>query len=420
MGSARTLDGQAAVAWVRRLARTTPGVVGMIAAAVAACCVIAGVVCAAQLNERIAVRNAVLDHSEPFAYSAQKLYAALSAADAAAATAFLSSGIETAPMRARYQQALADAASALADATAGATDADTRTALAEISAQLAVYTGLVGSAQANNRQGFVVGSAYLREASSLMQTALLPAAERIYTGNLAAVDQAQRAVGSAPAVGLVLLVLVLAAIGVGSVIVFARTNRQFNIGLVATTAAVLLVVAWIFVATSLAAGNIEHSRTEGTARFGQLAKARILAQQARTDETLQLIARGDIAASEKSFYGHLDELDALLSATPSAAADGVTKWTESHRKQVEAYLGGDYRGAVAQAIGTDPGASAAQFAVVESSLRDEIERTRSTLRDRVSAAGAQLAWSPTGTLVLMVIAAAATVVGLWPRLKEFL
>jgi len=420
MGSARTLDGQAAVAWVRRLARTTPGVVGMIAAAVAACCVIAGVVCAAQLNERIAVRNAVLDHSEPFAYSAQKLYAALSAADAAAATAFLSSGIETAPMRARYQQALADAASALADATAGATDADTRTALAEISAQLAVYTGLVGSAQANNRQGFVVGSAYLREASSLMQTALLPAAERIYTGNLAAVDQAQRAVGSAPAVGLVLLVLVLAAIGVGSVIVFARTNRQFNIGLVATTAAVLLVVAWIFVATSLAAGNIEHSRTEGTARFGQLAKARILAQQARTDETLQLIARGDIAASEKSFYGHLDELDALLSVTPSAAADGVTKWTESHRKQVEAYLGGDYRGAVAQAIGTDPGASAAQFAVVESSLRDEIERTRSTLRDRVSAAGAQLAWSPTGTLVLMVIAAAATVVGLWPRLKEFL
>jgi hypothetical protein len=420
MGSARTLDGQAAVAWVRRLARTTPGVVGMIAVAVAACCVIAGVVCAAQLNERIAVRNAVLDHSEPFAYSAQKLYAALSAADAAAATAFLSSGIETAPMRARYQQALADAASALADATAGATDADTRTALAEISAQLAVYTGLVGSAQANNRQGFVVGSAYLREASSLMQTALLPAAERIYTGNLAAVDQAQRAVGSAPAVGLVLLVLVLAAIGVGSVIVFARTNRQFNIGLVATTAAVLLVVAWIFVATSLAAGNIEHSRTEGTARFGQLAKARILAQQARTDETLQLIARGDIAASEKSFYGHLDELDALLSATPSAAADGVTKWTESHRKQVEAYLGGDYRGAVAQAIGTDPGASAAQFAVVESSLRDEIERTRSTLRDRVSAAGAQLAWSPTGTLVLMVIAAAATVVGLWPRLKEFL
>jgi len=420
MGSPRTLDARASVAWVRRLARTTPGVIGLIAVALAACCMIAGLVCAAQLNERIAQRNAVLDRSEPFAYSAQKLYAALSAADAAAASEFLSSGIETAPMRARYQQALADAAAALADATAGATDAATRTALAEISAQLAAYTGQVESARANSRQGFPVGSAYLREASSLMQTALLPGAERIYTGNLAAVDQAQSAVGSAPAVGLVLLMLVLAAVGVGSVIVFARTNRQFNIGLVATAVAVLLAVAWIAVATSLAAGNIERSRTEGTARFGQLAKARIVAQQARTDETLQLIAHGDITASEKSFYDRLKELGALLSTTPSAAADGVAKWTESHRKQVEAYLGGDYRGAVAQAIGTNPDASAAQFAVVESSLRAQIEQTRATLRDRVSAAGAQLAWSPTGTLVLMVIAAAAAVVGLWPRLKEFL
>ena len=419
MGSPRTPDARASVGWLRRFARTTPGVVGMIAVAVAAGSVVAGVVCAAQLNGRIAEHHAVLDRSEPLAYSAQNLYAALSAADASAATAFLSGGIETASMRARYRQALADAASALADATAGATDADARTAMAEISAQLSAYTGLVESARANNLQGFPIGSAYLREASSLMQTALLPGAERIYAGNLATLDEDQRAVGSAPIVGLVLLGLVLATIGVGSVIVYARTNRQFNMGLVVAAAAVLLAIVWIVIATRLAAGNIEHSRTEGTARFGQLAKARILAEQARTDETLQLIARGDITASERSFDGHIDELGTLLGTGPSAAADGVMKWTASHRKQVEAYLG-DYPAAVAQAIGTDPDASAAQFAVVESSLRNEIEQTRATLRDRVSAAGARLAWSPTGTLVLMVVAAAAAVVGLWPRLKEFL
>ena len=85
-----------------------------------------------------------------------------------------------------------------------------RTAVADISAQLAAYTGLVESARANNRQGLTIGSAYLREASSLMQTALLPGAERIYTGNLAALDDDQRAVGSVPTVSLVLLVLVLA------------------------------------------------------------------------------------------------------------------------------------------------------------------------------------------------------------------
>jgi hypothetical protein len=420
MSSPRTLDARASVAWLRRFARTTPGVVAVIAVAVTAGCVIAGLVCGAQLDGRIAEHNAVLDHSEPLAYAAQNLYAALSAADAAAASAFLSGGIETAPIRARYQQALADTTSALADVTAGATDPNTRIAAAEISAQLVAYTGLVESARANNRQGFPIGSAYLREASSLMQSTLLPGAERIYTGNLAAVDEDQRAVESLPTAGLVLLGLVLVAIGVGSVMLSRRTNRQFNLGLVVASGAVLLVGVWIVVAIRLAAGAIEQSRTEGTAMFGHLAKARILAQQARTDETLQLIARGDITAGEKSFNGRIDDLGALLGTEPSAASDGVRNWTASHRKQVEAYLGGDYPAAVGQAIGTDPGASAAHFAVVEAGLRDEIEQTRATLRDRVSAAGAWLAWSPTGTLVLMVVAAVATVVGLWPRLKEFL
>jgi hypothetical protein len=387
---------------------------------VAAVCVIAGLVCGAQLNGRIDERNAVLTHSEPFAYAAQNLYAALSAADAAAASAFLSGGVETGPTREQYQQALARAASALADATAGTADIQTRTAMAEISEQLTAYTGLVEAARANNRQGHVIGSAYLREASSLMQTSLLPAAEKVYTTNLATVKQDQRAIGSLPIVSHALLALALAAIGVGSVIMYRRTNRQFNIGLVVAATIVMLVIGWVVVATQLAAGEIERSRTEGSEKFEQLAQARILAQQARTDETLELISRGDISAGEKSFHGHMDELSKLLDVAPAAANDAVQKWIASHRKQVEVYNSGDYLAAVAQAIGPDPGASAPQFAAVESSLRDGIERTRETMRDRVAAAGTWLAWSPTGTLVLMVVAASAAFVGLWPRLKEFL
>jgi hypothetical protein len=92
----------------------------------------------------------------------------------------------------------------------------------------------------------------------------------------------------------------------------------------------------------------------------------------------------------------------------------------SHRKQVEAYTGGDFAQAVAQAIGPDPNASAASFAATEAGLRGEIEQTRAALRDDVSTAGTFLTFSPTGTLVLMVLAAVAGVIGLWPRLKEFL
>jgi hypothetical protein len=420
MNSAPTLNARASMGWLRRFARTTPGVVGLIAVVVAAACVLAGVVVGGQLDGRISESHSVLDRSEPFAYSAQKLYAALSAADAAAATEYLSGGLETAAMRARYQQALADAAEALTDATVGATDGDTRAALAQISADLAAYTGQVESARANNRQGFAVGAAYFREASSLMQTSMLPSAERIYAGGLAAVDEHQGAVGALPIVGLVLLVVVLVVIAVGSLILVGRTNRQFNRGLLAAAVVVVLVIAWIVVANGFATRSIEQSRTEGTAKFEKLADARVLAQKARTDETLELISRGDVTAGEKSFNDHVGELAAKLDDGPVAAVDALRGWTASHRKQVELYQGGDYPAAVAQAIGGDPTASSAQFTAVEASLSDAIEKTRATLRDDVSAAGGRLAWSPTGALVLMVIAAAAAVAGLWPRLKEFL
>jgi hypothetical protein len=420
VGSARMLDARGSLMWLRRFARTTPGVVVLIALSVAASCLVAGVVCAAQLNQRIAEHNGVLERTEPFAYAAQNLYAALSASDAAAASEFLSGGTQTLPMRERYQQSLAGAASALADATAGATDPETRTGAAEISAQLATYTGLIEAARANNLQKFPIGSAYLREASSLMQTELLPSAEKMYDRDMTAVEHEQRRAATAPTTGLVLLGFALAMIGIASVIMHARTNRQFNVGLVTAAVVVGLVITWVVAASQLAANDLERARVESTVRFEQLAKARILAQQSRTDETLELIARGDVTAREVSFHGHIEGLVTALGSGSSAAKEAVQKWIASHDKQVAAYLAGDYGGALEQAIGPDPLASAAQFAIVESSLRNDIEQTRGAVRDRVAAAGNFLAWSPTGTLLLMTVAASASVAGLWPRLKEFL
>jgi hypothetical protein len=419
VGTPLTLDARASRAWVRRFARTTPGVVVVVAVVVAAACILAGVVSAAAVNSRIAEQKAVLDHSEPFAYAAQNLYAASSAADAAAATAFLSGGNQTPLMRARYQQAMAAATSALANATAGAPDIDTRKALAEVSAQLTTYAGLVEAARANNVQRFPLGSSYLGEASSLMQTQLLPGAEKVYNADLTGVDDAQRRIGSLPKVSLALLVLAVLAIVVSSAVMAKRTNRQFNLGLVAAGVVAVLVSACIVGAVHLASGEIERGRTEGTEKFGQLAEARILAQQARTDEILQLITRGDITAGEESFNGHINELRARIGTSSAAATEAVDKWVTGHREQVDAYAG-DYSGAVAQALGTDPGASGAQFAVVESTLTDALEQARTTMRDYTSDAGEYLVWIPPAALVLMTAAAVAVVIGLWPRLKEFL
>lgn len=417
--TSRAIDTRASATWLRRFSRTTPGVISVVAIVVAAVCVIAGLICGGQLDSRIAKHTAVLDRSEPFASAAQNLYVALSAADAASASAFLA-GEETGPTRMRYQQALADAAAALTDVTSGTTDHATRSAAADISAQLTAYTGLVESARANSRQGFPIGSAYLREASALMQKTMLPGAEKIFTTNLAALDADQRAIGGFPLVSVALLSLALAAIAIGSVIVYGRTNRTFNVGLVVAALLVVVVGVWVVIATQLAGAAAEKSRAEGTERLEQLANARILAQSARTEETLLLITRGDAAASEERFQELVGDLRGRAHGRSSAALDAVNDWTASHDVQIQAYRDGDYNAAVEQAIGGADYASAAHFAAADAALRTDIETTRTQLRDEVSTAGTWLTFSPTGALVLMVLAAAAAVVGLWPRLKEFL
>ena len=120
------------------------------------------------------------------------------------------------------------------------------------------------------------------------------------------------------------------------------------------------------------------------------------------------------------FDERMAELDVLLRDGPPETVDGLADWSASHRRHAEIYQSGDYEAAVAQAIGDAPDASAAQFEVVDSGLYSALEETRGHLRAEVASAGRRLAWSPTGTLLLMMIAGIATVIGLWPRLKEFL
>ena len=137
----RTLDTQASVAWVRRFARTTPGVVGIVAVVIAAACVITGVVIGGQLDGRIAERNAILDRSEPLDVLRRRICTP-----------------RCRPPTPPQQQRSCPAGSRqrrcgraigrrwltrrrhLTDATAGAADANTRSALAQISAQLSAYS----------------------------------------------------------------------------------------------------------------------------------------------------------------------------------------------------------------------------------------------------------------------------------------
>src|ERR1044071_4101880 len=121
--------------------RTTPGrmtitMIGLIAAAL-----LWGVVATTGAIGRSDEISSVHGASGPLAINAQELYRALSDADAAAATAFLSAGAEPPDLRTRYLNDIAAAGHAIVIASTDApADATVATALQTLSAGLPVYT----------------------------------------------------------------------------------------------------------------------------------------------------------------------------------------------------------------------------------------------------------------------------------------
>ncbi|MEV6426499.1 hypothetical protein [Nocardia sp. NPDC051463] len=110
--------------WLRRFATTTPGAIGAVLIVTVVLCVLSGFVSANQLSDKMVRRDIVLERTEPPAYAAQSLYVALSAADAAGA---------------------------LSEAATGTSDAQTRSIVARITADLPAYAGLVETARTSYR-----------------------------------------------------------------------------------------------------------------------------------------------------------------------------------------------------------------------------------------------------------------------------
>src|SRR5258706_1693875 len=172
-GPVRPPAGRAGLGRLVAHARSTPGRLTLVMVALLALGLAAGVAGVVGSAQRSSFVDGVRTRSGPLAVQAQELYRSLSDADATAASAFLSNGVEPAELRNRYETDIAAATAALAAAATGS-DND-QPAIRQLSAQLPVYTGLVETARTFNRLGLPVGAAYLREASGLMPDQLLPA-----------------------------------------------------------------------------------------------------------------------------------------------------------------------------------------------------------------------------------------------------
>jgi hypothetical protein len=401
--------------------RATPGRMALVAVVLIAALLAVGATASKTTFDRQDQLETLRSHTEPLADAAQRIYGALSFANTTAATAFLSGGVEPHDVRDRYDAAIGQASAGLVTASNGVSPNDIRSLslLTDLSNQLAVYTGTIATARANNRAGGPVGVTYLSESSALMEQSILPSAERLYRTQADAVTASERSAGVSRAV-IAGAVFVLGLLVFAQVFLARRSHRRLNPGLVLASVLMAVLVAWLTVAGLVSTHAAKAAGTEGGEPLDTMVTARILAQQARAEEILGLLKRGSDTLSDIRFGEWTAQLGWRLDEHPvDGAADALDGWVSSYDEIRRRLAVGDYGGAVAIARDDGPQHSGVYFTRLDIALRDEITRLRAVQRDGIADAYTALNGLPFGAAAIGILAAIAVAAGFGPRLSEY-
>jgi hypothetical protein len=352
----------------------------------------------------------------------QAIHTNLIRADADATNAFLVGGLEPAGQRTEYTASLAQAARLIAEA-ARAQPAD-GPALGALNNSL-TYAGLIEQARATNRQALPVGAQYLRVASSGLRVDALPILGALVKANQARVTAEFDRVGgeSTPLIASGVLALLVLLGGMGWLSL--RTHRYVNPPLTAATAAVLvtLVIGWIGLG---AVGNrVDRVRNGSYAATLATATARIAAFDAKSNESLTLIARGSGSAFEKAW-----QASSKIVTDESTAAAGLSgdaknmsglwgHYATTHLEIRKADDTGNWEGAVTQAIGSDPNSANATFNAYDSSSGAALTSSSKAAADSLDAPRTWLTFAAWLGLLVGVAAAVSAWWGVSLRLEEY-
>ncbi len=400
---------------------STPGRMAVMAVVLIAALLAVGVAASTMVSDRQSRLETLRSHTDPLADAAQRIYGALSLANTTAATAFLSGGVEPHDVRDRYDAAIGQASASLVTASNGVSPNDIRslTLLTDLSNRLALYTGIVATARANNRAGRPIGVAYLSESSTLMQQDILPSAERLYQTQSDAVIASGRSAGTSRVV-MAAAVLVLVVLLLAQVSLARRNHRRLNPGLVVASVLMAVLAVWLTAAGLVSTRAVTGARTEGGEPLNTAVTARILAQQARADEILGLLERGSDTLADIKFDERTAQLGWLLDEHPvDGAADALRGWVRSNDQLRHKLASGDYPGAVAIARDDEPQDSTVQFTRLDTALRDDITRLRDRQREGIAHAYTALNLLPAGAAAIGVLSALAVAAGIAPRLSEY-
>jgi hypothetical protein len=344
-------------------------------------------------------------------------------ADSIASNAYLEDGQESRDQREQYDDRITSASSRLVEVSNAATGGQVAT-LEAVSAQLATYVGLVEQARSNNRQGFPVGSAYQRQARVVAES-LVAALRSVEQNARTQVNDSMQRAHRASWLLVVTAFLLLAVLVLGSLWLAARWRRLVNVPLaIAGVITLLVLTAGIGVngrAVSQASTAVRGALTSADL----LAQARAAAFDARSNEALTLIARGNGQAYEAQWTLSSDVVGRALTESCERfdrgcdALEAYGDYTAEHvtMRAIEDEEG-DWESAVDTV--TDPGGALSvdfvAFATsAENDLALESQDATTAFSDAVGALG---------TLrVLVVLAgllgAVLALVGYGQRLREY-
>lgn len=436
-------DGSAKPAGVRTDRR-----LGRIRAALAAGALLFGVVGVIGTQIRADGADDAKSHSGVLIQQAEQIYHSLSDADATSTTIYLHVGEAPADLLKTYNGDLQTAQKALLAATneAGG-DTAAKDALGAIATQLPRYVKLNATAAANNLLGYPLGFRYLTQASDLMQETILPSAQKLTDTEAKNLGSAESTAKQIPLLMIVVGLLLLAALLVVQIRESRRTNRMFNVGLLAATAALVVSFLWTGVDVAVQNSHEDNAKKRGSDQVSALATARILSLQARTDEMLTLVGRGTADDKEADYAGgagpngtHVPGTEELLATElktatnlatdpigtglASTASQDEAAWKNQHQALRALDQQNQYQKAVDSALGQHdfvaPKPSAEKsFTALQADLDQAIKHAEASFQSEASSGAGALAGLEIGLGILALATAAAVVRGLGRRIAEY-
>nr|WP_277606000.1 MCP four helix bundle domain-containing protein [Glycomyces sp. L485] len=415
--------------------RYTPGQLRGILAILVVLILGAGATALTSVLGKSAVIEETTTQSGRLSVAALDLYQALSQADSAAASSYLTAGASSEEVRETYREALRDATVALSTAAGEVKTPEDAELVARMNTHMPVYTGLVESARTFNRLGEPVGATYQRQASTLMRNEMLPDANALQHNAIDQLNEARDSAESFPWLTTVLTAMALGVLVWAQLWMTRKTNRVFNLGTVGATVALIGVAGWLVLVALASASHTARSHEEGADPLELLAEAHIAAQQARAEESLVLIARGEDGSAEERYAeqialltgddGLLAQLNAAYGEDPelaealAAAQESAGRWNAGHDEVIKLAQEGEYTEAVALAVGEDEQSLATSFDELDEQLTEATDISAERFVAATGDARRALSGAAVGLSALCLVALVSAAIGIQMRVAEY-